>query len=914
MKKSARKSPTPEPVISSGADTMLPVIRIRGARTHNLQNIDVDLPIGRLTVMTGVSGSGKSSLAINTLFAEGQRRYLESVAPQTRTLLSQLTRPEVDEISGLPPTVCLDQRPGTVPARSTLAVTTEIHDYLRLLYSRAGTVHCTSCGRTVTSQSAEQIVQRTAALPERTKLMILSPIVRNRRGAHKDVLDRIIRNGFVRARIDGVLTDAADAEPLSPSREHSIDVVIDRIVIKDGIDQRLRESVQLACRESGGTCMIAHQQGEHWVERLFSVRFCCPDCDLNFPTPEPRHFSFHSAHGACPDCRGFGMQGTVEKSGEEIVTFGRRPCPTCSGSRLQPLASGITFLGTSITQFSRQTVSTALQTVNEWETAVQEAVAADCEAPNAGLSREARLVALRLLPDIRQRLECLQQVGVGYLSLDRVTRTLSGGEYQRARLAACLGTSLHGACFVLDEPTAGLHPRDTARLIQSLINIRDRGSTVVVVEHDSELMQAADWLIDLGPGAGADGGQLLFAGTPADAVAQAHSPTADYLRSGSTISPADSADPDRWLTIRGARQNNLQNISVTVPLQRMVAVTGVSGSGKSTLIIDTLLPIALQFSRRDECDASARHDAQCDGIDGLEQIVRVVALDDGLPGRNSRSCVATVSGLWNLIRRLLTKTRESRVRGYGAERFSFNAGDGRCSECRGTGFRNQKMSFLPDAAIVCPACRGRRFNRATLEVRFLGHNAADLLDLRVDEAKSLFAEFRDLQLILQALELVGLGYLKLGQPASTFSGGEAQRVRLATELASPSAESTLYVLDEPTRGLHPADVEKLVRLLRGLVNAGHSVVVVEHNLDVIRASDWLIDLGPDSGESGGRVVYADSLARAMQTAATSPEYAASLTLQAVISAGTRGTTVSSDRRRFQKRESQKRQPRKCDPE
>lgn len=842
-------------------DSARPVIRIRGARTHNLRNVDVDVPIGALTVMTGVSGSGKSSLAINTLFAEGQRRYLESVAPHTRLLLNQLSRPDVDEISGLPPTVSLDQRLTTAPARSTLAVTTEIYDFLRLLYARAGTVHCTRCGQPVISQSVEQIVRQTLGLPERTKLMILSPIVRGRRGGHRDIVERIVRNGFVRARIDGQVVDVAEVEPLNPAQEHSIDVIVDRVVIREGIEQRLRESVELACRESGGSCIISHQNGSlssdtDWVERLFSTRFSCPGCDLSFPAPEPRSFSFHSAWGACPECRGFGVQGTLERS-DDTVVFGRKPCPACHGTRLQPVASRVRFLGATISEFTALDVSSARRRLEDWELLLSQ--------PGTTMRPESELVAKRLLPEIRQRLQCLQQVGIGYLSLDRATRTLSGGEYQRARLAACLGTTLHGACFVLDEPTAGLHPRDTAQLIASLKSIRDRGGTVVVVEHDLDVMQSADWLIDLGPGAGADGGRLLFAGTPKEAVRQADSPTGEYLRNGIHLTPQTLPGAATWwLTIHGAKLNTLADVTVTLPLQRLVAVTGVSGSGKSSLMIDTLLPVAAAACNPDGTVHQALQDARCDRIDGLDRIRRVISLDASPAGRNSRSCVATITGLWNPIRRLLAKTRDARASGYGSQRFSFNSGEGRCPECRGTGIRNLKMSFLPDASIPCPSCHGRRFSRSTLEVRFLGRNAADLLDLRIDEAVTVFAEFSELQPALTALHMVGLGYLTLGQPASTFSGGEAQRVRLATELSSPHPEPTLYILDEPTRGLHPADVKRLIGLLRRLVEAGHSVFVVEHNPDVIRVCDWMVDLGPDSGANGGQIVFSGTLDRALQ--------------------------------------------------
>lgn len=874
------------------------MIRIRGARTHNLKSVDVDLPLGKLIVITGVSGSGKSSLAFDTLFAEGQRRYLESVSVHTRSLLKQLPRPEVDEISGLPPTVSVDQRVGTVPARSTLAVTTEIYDYLRLMYARAGTAHCTECGLPVQSQSVSQIVERILQRPERAKLMILAPLVRKRRGAHREVFDRIRRNGFVRARINGELLDVADAPELPSSRPHSIDAVIDRIILKEGIEQRLRESVELAVRESDGTCVICELQNDAWQDQFFSTRFSCADCNLSFPTPEPRSFSFNSAWGACPECEGYGIRGIVDDS-SDVTVFRKAPCDVCHGTRLQPFARRVTFANMSISDFTALSVSDALATVQRWQTALAEAGTPDAAGtagkdkppaaggtsgaggtPGAGgtgdearpLSQQSILVAGRTLPDIQKRLECLKQVGVGYLTLDRATRTLSGGEFQRARLAACLGTGLYGACFVIDEPTSGLHPRDTKQLLTTLQAIRDAGATVVVVEHDGEAMRIADHLVDLGPHAGVEGGRLIFSGAPADA-ASAESPTGRYLRgqlesAAATISDDDAArriqslqDDARaaapaQLTIQKARRNNLRQVTVDIPLNRFVCVTGVSGSGKSSLIMECLLPIVEAAVSRDADVQVAAADAECDGVTGLEEIQRVVAVDNSPLGRNRRSCIATYSSVWNEVRRVFARTKEARARGFTARRFSFNSGDGRCAACKGTGVRDVRMHFLPDATIPCPDCRGQRFNRATLGVRFAGANAADVLNMRVERAVEFFSELSSLRHIMQIFSDVGLGYLTLGQPASTFSGGEAQRVRLATELAADRPEPTLFILDEPTSGLHPADVQQLTALLRKLVAAGHSVIVVEHNVDVMRASDWIIDMGPGSAADGGTIVAA----------------------------------------------------------
>lgn len=858
-----------------------PLIRIRGARTHNLRNVDVDLPAGKLIVMTGVSGSGKSSLAFDTLFAEGQRRYLESVSVQTRTLLRQLPRPDVDDITGLAPTISVDQRVSSVPARSTLAVTTEIYDFLRLLYARAGTAHCPGCGKPVQRQSVDQILQQVLQLPERTRLMIMSPMVRGRRGAHKEVLERIARNGFVRARIDGEVVDIADPKPLAAGKAHTIEAIVDRIVVKEGIASRLRESVELACRESDGVCVISHEVNGTWAEKLYSTRYCCPDCDLNFPTPEPRSFSFSSPWGACQQCSGLGVQGVVDLD-SEIAIFQQKACEACVGSRLQPFARRVTFLGRTIAQFTQQSVNTALGTIDEWLKRLRSVPSDETgffdEA--TALTQEQRLVAERTLPDIHARLKCLSDVGIGYLGLDRPTRTLSGGEFQRARLAASLSSQLHGAHFVLDEPTAGLHPRDTQRLLKTLFDLRDAGGTVIVVEHDGEMMRAADWLVDLGPGAGADGGRLLFSGTPSDAEKFAESPTGDYLRRSTAeraasesnepksklksgprtrkkvvVEDAAQIEVTEKLTILNARLHNLRNITVDIPLRKLVCVTGVSGSGKSSLVFGTMLPIVSAAVLRKRDVAVVAADARCDGVNGLEQIQRVLSLDQTPLGRSARSCIATLCGMWDEVRRLFSKIRESRSQGLNAKHFSFNSGDGRCPECLGSGVRNVRMSFLPDAVVPCAVCHGLRFSKAICSIRFRNKSVADVLQMRVDEATDFFSEFSRLHAVLSAFNSVGLGYVTLGQPANTFSGGEAQRAKLASELATPSNDHTLYVLDEPTSGLHPADVDRLMTHLRTLVNAGHSVIVIEHHLDVIRQADWLIDIGPDSADRGGEVVY-----------------------------------------------------------
>lgn len=832
-------------------NTQARTLRIRGARTHNLRNISADIPCGKLIVVTGVSGSGKSSLAFDTIFAESQRRYLECISVKTRGLLHQLPRADVDEITGLAPAISVDQRVSSVPQRSTLAVTTEIYDFLRVLYARGGTAHCTQCGREVQRQSVDQIVSRTLRLPERTKLMVLSPMVRGRKGANREVLDRIVRSGFVRARIDGTIVDLADVPALDPAKTHQIEAIVDRIVMKAEIATRLRESIELACRESDGTCLISFEQDGAWTEKLYSTRYCCPECDLNFLTPEPGSFSFHSPRGACAECHGMGVEGTAVEG--ETVTFRAIPCRACDGTRLLPFSRKMTFLGMTLPDFCRLSVHSAQQRAALWLQQLQQ--------PGL-LTQEAKLVAERTLPDIQSRLQCLNDVGVGYLNLNRPTRSLSGGEYQRARLAACLSSRLFGAHFILDEPTAGLHPRDTHRLLEALRQLRDSGGTVIVVEHDPDVIQAADWLLDLGPGAGADGGELLFSGTPDDCCRHSDSPTGQFLRrlqerrqSSVETSVAICEPAERVLKIVGARCHNLKNISAEIPLNRLVAVTGVSGSGKSSLIQGTLVPYlnAVLTSGRDSLVAAA--DTECDCIEGVTHIQRMVSLDQTPAGRSSRSCLATLTPIWDDIRKLFAKTREARAKGFKSQAFSFNSGSGRCAECQGTGTRNVRMALLPNATIPCPVCHGSRFSQTIRSILFREKSVADILQMRVDEARDFFQEFQRLRDILQTFCQVGLGYLPLGQPTSTFSGGESQRARLAAELSIPAREHTIYILDEPTSGLHACDVQMLTSHLQQLVKLGHSVVVIEHNEEVIRMSDWVLNIGPDAADRGGELLF-----------------------------------------------------------
>ena len=823
-------------------------ICVRGARTHNLKNLSVDLPTGQMTVITGLSGSGKSSLAYDTLFAEGQRRYLQSISAETQQQLRTMLQADVDEVSGLPPTVSVDQRAKLAPLRSTLAVTTEIHDYLRVLFARSGLIHCSECGRVVRSQTTDEIVAHILQLPAGSRFIVLAPLVRSRRGSHRSILDRIARNGLVRVRIDGNLHDVADVPRIDASREHTIEGVVDRLIMKDGVKSRLSESVALAVRESGDSCTVSVRIGDGWHDHFFNTRNSCPYCERSYPEPDPGLFSFNNARGACPACRGMGIRCAADESAD-ITTFLEKPCATCGGSRLRPLSSAVTFRGITLPELCAQRVDTALETVARWRETVESGNTELLRSPDA---------ACRVLPDLQHRLETLNRVGLSYITLDRPTRLLSGGEFQRARLATCLGSQLHGACYVLDEPTSALHPRDTHRLLQLLNELRNRGSTLIVVEHDFEVMAAADHLVALGPGAGADGGEMLYSGPPclADASEAAAILVRPNNRPEDYVRHRAADDVSSQVRICGARQHNLSNVYVGIPLNRLVCVTGVSGSGKTTLIMKTLSPVAEAWFADSDRYRSACTDARCNAVDGLEFVHRVVCVDGRPLARNRRSCIATHSGVWNEIRRLFSHTREAQARGFRFGQFSFNSGSGRCLECLGTGEQESRMAILPDCVVRCSACRGTRFSGDILQIRFGGRNVSDVLELRVDEALDAFSEFDFVVRRLRSLHEVGLGYMTLGQPASSFSGGEAQRVRLAAELSNLQDNSALYLFDEPTRGLHDLDVRRLLNVLQQIVDRGNSVIVVEHNLYVMRSADWLIDMGPGAAEKGGRVVAA----------------------------------------------------------
>lgn len=829
-------------------------IRVRGARVHNLRNVDIDIPRQRLTVITGVSGSGKSSLAFDVIHAESQRRYLESLSAETRARVGVWQRPDVDVIDGLPPTISVGQSAGSASLRSTLATTTEILDYLRLLFARCGDAHCPKCGRPLSARSPQEIVEQILALEEGRKVMILAPIVRGKRGTHRDVFETIAKAGFVRVRVDGNLVEASQPPALAKTKSHAIEAIVDRIVVKAGLQTRLRESVELALKHGDGTVILCEQSADGWQDHAYSSRFACADCGVSFAELEPRTFSFNSPHGACLTCRGLGVRVADEADFDAISaqqSERQQLCPDCDGSRLNPFARGVRFRGLSLPELLGKTVSDAAQIVSAWQTS-DISQTSDVSATR---------VLERTLPAIRGRLEFLIRVGADYLTLDRPTRTLSGGEFQRARLAACLGSGLIGACYVLDEPTVGLHPKDTAAMIDTLRELRDQGNTVLVVEHDPEVMRSADYLIDLGPGAGAEGGQVIASGSPSDVAGNPQSVTGRFLERdgvGSFFPAAEvprniqshgsrqEKDPrplhrQHWLTLTNVSVHNLRDVSVRIPLRALTAVTGVSGSGKTSLVHHALVPQVRQTLAR---------------IVGEEvgTIARLVEVTQSPLGRTPTSNPATYSGVWDEVCRLLAQTREAKLRGFRASRFKFNSPSGRCEACRGRGVQRVRLQLLPDVFVTCPMCRGERFNAATLQVRFRGHSAADLLRLRVNEAAELFANVPRVAGVLKTFHEVGLGYLRLGQSATTLSGGEAQRVKLATELSRVSTAATLFVLDEPTTGLHPVDVERLLSLLGRLVSAGHTVIVIEHHLEVIAQSDWLIDLGPDGGSHGGQIV------------------------------------------------------------
>jgi len=895
-------------------------IVVRGAREHNLKDIDVEIPRDQLVVITGLSGSGKSSLAFDTIYAEGQRRYVESLSAYARQFLEQMEKPEVDSIEGLSPAISIEQKTTSKNPRSTVGTVTEIYDYLRVLFARVGVPHCPGCGRVIAAQTVQQMVDRVLTLPAGTRLLVLAPVVRGRKGEYKKLFHDFQRQGYSRVRVNGTVRELGEDIDLDRNRKHTIEVVIDRLVVRDTLGSRLADSLETALRLADGVVQVEPVGAGDAGPMVFSERLACADCGISFPEVSPRMFSFNNPYGACPECGGIGtrweidperlvpnpartlkagalapwagarettyfrqtlqalarrhkfsldepwaklrksvrdvilhgdrdggFEGVVkvlerryretqsEEARAEIETFmAERPCPACGGSRLRPESLGLRIAGRSIADIVRFTIKEAESFFASLTLAEREAA-----------------IARRVLKEIRERLGFLMNVGLDYLTLDRPAGTLSGGEGQRIRLATQIGSSLVGVLYILDEPSIGLHQRDNRRLLDTLKRLRDLGNTVLVVEHDEETIRAADYVLDLGPGAGELGGHLVAVGTPDEIVANPASLTGQYLSGARSIAvPASRRrGSGQFLTIHEPREHNLQGMAVRIPLGTFTCVTGVSGSGKSTLVNDILYRALAQMLYR----AQERPGAHT-RIEGAQHVDKVVDIDQSPIGRTPRSNPATYTGVFAFIRALFARTPEARMRGYQPGRFSFNVKGGRCEACQGDGLVKIEMHFLPDVYVTCDVCKGKRYNRETLEVRYKGSSIAEVLDMTVRQALGFFEAVPIIKQKLQTLDDVGLDYIRLGQAATTLSGGEAQRVKLATELSRRATGRTLYILDEPTTGLHFADIEKLLEVLDRLVEQGNTVVIIEHNLDVIKTADWVIDLGPEGGDEGGHVV------------------------------------------------------------
>ncbi len=857
-------------------------IVIRGAREHNLKNLDVEIPRDRLVVITGLSGSGKSSLAFDTIYAEGQRRYVESLSAYARQFLEQMGKPDVDSIEGLSPAISIEQKSTSHNPRSTVGTVTEIYDYLRLLFARIGRPFCYNCGEEITAQTVQQMVDAIRALPEGIKFQVLAPIVRGRKGEYRKELLDMRRAGYVRARIDGRMVDLGEDVTLDKQRKHTIEVVVDRLVMKpgDALVRRLADSVETSLKLADGLVGVLTEDDK---AVLYSEKLACVRCGVSYPEITPRVFSFNSPHGACPACDGIGYAMTpdgLHDDGDEDFTM-LDLCPVCKGARLRPESLSVKVGRRSIAEVTQLSVRAA----------------ADYFGSLALAERE-RVIAHRILKELRERLGFLVNVGLDYLTLDRPAATLSGGEGQRIRLATQIGSGLVGVLYILDEPSIGLHQRDNRRLLQTLLRLRDMGNTVVVVEHDAETMRSADHILDLGPGAGALGGRLVAQGTLAEIMANPASLTGRYLRGEMAVDlPKRDRRPKRFLSIVGARKHNLKGITARIPLGLFTCVTGVSGSGKSTLVLEVLfhslskvlgrapspapLPITRGNRRGNGCpgergigralarepvaltnatgDGRGRGEGKsnldgCKALEGVEALDKVIDIDQSPIGRTPRSNPATYTGLFTFIRDLFAKLPESRVRGYKLGRYSFNVKGGRCEACQGDGLIKIEMHFLPDIYVTCEVCKGQRYNRETLEIQHKGRSIADVLNMTVEEALEFFEHIPHIKAKLQTLHDVGLHYIKLGQSATTLSGGEAQRVKLSRELSKRATGRTLYILDEPTTGLHFADIQRLLDVLNRLVEAGNTVVVIEHNLDVVRNADWIIDLGPEGGDRGGEIL------------------------------------------------------------
>lgn len=810
-------------------------IRIRGARCHNLKNIDLDIPHNQLTVVTGISGSGKSSLVFDTIHSEGQRRFIENMAPGTRQLLSQMQPADVDQISGLPPTISIDQIQRTQSRRSTLAIMTELYDYFRLFYAQLGTVCCSQCQQPLHQQSAEQIVDLILKLEYRQKVMILSPLITAKKGDHIALLNKIAKEGFVRARVDGIVIDISQPPELQQNEYHDIEIIIDRIIVKEGINARLKESVDLALKHGNGACLVSQETESGWSDRFLSTRLACGKCNLSFPDPEPRSFSFNSPYGACQTCQGLGMIELADSSEEEQV------CPECKGTRINTYGRSVKLGGHSIDQIMDQTAPEVSSWLDDWEN----------NELKLCLSKD-REIANQFIPAIKSRLEYLHEIGLDYIKLARPTRTLSGGEQQRARLATCLGSGTTGACYILDEPTVGLHASETEKLLHILDRLKQSGNTVIVVEHDLDVIRSSDYILDLGPQAGARGGEIVAAGTYQQVIQNTHSFTSRALSTKFQVdvpSVPDAIDSVPEIVLTGAKLHNLKEVTLKFPLQKLICVTGVSGCGKSSLVIETLVP-ALQS----ELKKNRNQSLQYGSLEGTHYLQQVRKIDQSPIGKSGRSNPATFCGVWDEVRKLFAKTKIARLRGYTARRFSFNAKEGRCATCQGQGFRRIDLQFLPAIYLPCRECKTKRFNQQTLSVRYRGKSVSDLLEMSIDEAATFFDQIPKISNVLQTLKETGLGYLALGQPSTMLSGGEAQRIKLAAELTTANTGKTLFVLDEPTRGLHAADIDQLLTLFRRLLQQEHSVLVIEHHPQVMFASDWMIELGPEGGEAGGYII------------------------------------------------------------
>ena len=809
-------------------------IIIRGAREHNLKNLDVEIPRDRLVVITGLSGSGKSSLAFDTIYAEGQRRYVESLSAYARQFLEQMGKPDVDSIEGLSPAISIEQKSTSHNPRSTVGTVTEIYDYLRLLFARIGRPFCYNCGEEITAQTVQQMVDAIRALPEGMKFQVLAPIVRGRKGEYRKELLDMRRAGYVRARIDARMADLGEDIALDKQKKHTIEVVVDRLVMKSGdaLARRLADSVETSLKLADGLVGVLTEDDK---AMLYSEKLACVRCGVSYPEITPRVFSFNSPHGACPACDGIGYAmtpGGLQDDGDEDFTM-LELCPVCKGARLRPESLSVKLGRRSIAEVTQLSVRAAADYFGSLPLAERE-----------------RLIAHRILKEIRERLGFLVNVGLDYLTLDRPAATLSGGEGQRIRLATQIGSGLVGVLYILDEPSIGLHQRDNRRLLQTLLRLRDMGNTVVVVEHDAETMRSADHILDLGPGAGALGGRLVAQGKPAEIMANPASLTGRYLRGEMAVDlPKRDRRPKRFLSIVGARKHNLKSITARIPLGLFTCVTGVSGSGKSTLVLEVLFHSLSQllYHKHPKIDG-------CKALEGVEALDKVIDIDQSPIGRTPRSNPATYTGLFTFIRDLFAKLPESRVRGYKLGRYSFNVKGGRCEACQGDGLIKIEMHFLPDIYVTCEVCKGQRYNRETLEIQHKGRSIADILNMTVEEALEFFEHIPHIKAKLKTLHDVGLHYIKLGQSATTLSGGEAQRVKLSRELSKRATGRTLYILDEPTTGLHFADIQRLLDVLNRLVEAGNTVLVIEHNLDVIRNADWIMDLGPEGGDHGGEIV------------------------------------------------------------